>query len=397
LGSGGIFYVGMRLPFLVGAVLVASAADTLAADWSAHYQFSQGVEANNNRALSPKPTGETYEFVTRLMFDTVAKLPTLRFEAYGDVSYRDLAGPGRPDSTAPMDNGLGFKVEKLDKLTKYFWAGSWRRQDATSAQAEDTGLVFVRGDINTYVMEGGFSQPLSPRDSMLWSVRGTSVDFTSVTGDPYVDIKTTGTWVRRLNPTTQMNSSVQLEWVARDDLANSESMIARAMTGLEYQVTKRLTAKGSIGVGYVNSTRDGNLLVPTVSESTAGWLADLLLTYRPFHATTLSFFATQSMAPNVVGQIDKRTSVGLSLRHVINPSSELLFSGDFSHQELLYSTLTHPSSADLFKATVTYGYRLSPEWQTRLSYRFAQREDDVDSAHSNSVFLSLVRDVTILP
>lgn len=387
----------MRLPFLAGAVLVALGTSALAGDWSAHYQFSQGIDANDNRALSPHPPGETYELVTRLLFDTVTKLPTLRFEAYGDISYRELAGPGRTDSTAPMDNSLGLKVEKLDKLTKYFWAGSWRRQDATSAQVEDTGLAFVRGEINTYVMEGGFSRPLSPRDTMLWSVRGTSVDFTSVTGTPYVDITTTGTWARRLDPSTQMNSSVQFEWVGRDDLANSETMIATAMTGFERQVTKRLTAKASIGVGYVSSTQDDNVLAPAISDSTAGWLADLLLTYRPFHATTLSFFASESMAPNVVGQIAKRTSVGLGVRHIINPSSELSFATDLSHQELLYNSLTNTSSVDLFRASVTYGYRLTPEWQTRLSYRFAQRQDDVDDARSNSIFLSLVRDVTILP
>jgi hypothetical protein len=103
------------------------------------------------------------------------------------------------------------------------------------------------------------------------------------------------------------------------------------------------------------------------------------------------------MAPNVVGQIAKRTSVGLGVRHIINPSSELSFATDLSHQELLYNSLTNTSSVDLFRASVTYGYRLTPEWQTRLSYRFAQRQDDVDDARSNSIFLSLVRDVTILP
>jgi hypothetical protein len=383
---------------LSGICLISFSTVSFAADWSATTRFSQSVEANDNRPLTSPPAKETYEFASQLMLSTIARLPGMRFEADADVSYRTLAGPGSGDSTSPIDNGVRLRAEKVDKLTKYYLQGVWRRQDATTAQIADSGIVIANGDINTYSVEAGLSRIVSPVDTLTWSVIGKSVDITgSSTASPFVDTTGTGTWTRHLNPTTDVFALAQTEWIARDDTAHTDTLFARALIGLDARLTKQLTFKGSVGAGLQRTDQDQPSVpsAPRPTGQSETWLADVQFTYRPLSETELSFYGARSISPSVIGEIEQRTTIGMGVRQGINHSSYLSLSSEFSRQISL-DGLTY-DNADVFRATVLYGYRLSPEWQAQLSYRYLHRSDDTVTAHSNAVFLSAVREVTILP
>jgi hypothetical protein len=382
----------------VAVWLTAAVPSALATDWSAKARFSQSVEANDNRGLKPNSPGETYEFGSQLMLSTIARMVGMRIEADADVSYRALEGPGADATSAPTDNGARVKIEKLEELTKYFLAGSVRRQDATSAQIADSGVVVANGDITTYALSAGLTRALTPLDSLTWSVQWKSVDFTSsITASPYDDVTLTSAWTRRLTPTTSLIASAQLEWLMRDDPAVPETLFARSMLGLESKLSPQLTLKGSVGAGLSRTNREAVVPPPASepAEVSASWLADLQLIYRPTQTTEVSVGAYRTMAPSVVGEAQQRTTVGASLRQEINPASYLLLLGELNHQNSLdgldYGTL------DYFRASVTYGYRLTQDWQAQLSYRYTERDDDIGSAHSNAFFVSAVREMTVLP
>ena len=199
-GGGVVSIRGML--FLAGICVGAAASSAFAADWSARTEFRQSAEISDNRALLSPPSGETYGSISQLIFNAVARYPALTFGFDADISYRTLTGPGADDNSSPMDNGVRARIEKLDRLTRYFLIGSWRRQDATSAQMEDTGLTFVKGAINTYALEAGLERQVAPLDKVLWSVRGVAADFDSPTASSYTDVTTTGLWTHRLNPLT---------------------------------------------------------------------------------------------------------------------------------------------------------------------------------------------------
>ena len=388
----------LRKGFLLsGAFLFTSVTVAAAGDWSASTRFSQSVEANDNRPLTSPPARETYEFASQLMLSTIARLPGWRLEAGADVSYRTLAGPGADESTSPIDNGVRLRAEKIDKLTKYYLGAAWRRQDATSAQIADSGIVIANGDINTYIVDAGLSRIVSPIDTVTWSVTGKSVDITSSTASSFVDTTSTAAWTRHLNPTTDVFALAQTEWIARDDLANTDTLFARAMIGLDARLTKQLSFKGSVGAGLQKTDQDQPTVPPSPIATThsASWLADVQFAYRPLRDTQLSLYGVRSISPSVIGEIEQRTAVGVGLRQEINHSSYLSLSSEFSRQTSL-DGLTY-DNADVFRASALYGYRLSPEWQAQIAYRFLNRSDDTGSAHSNAVFLSAVREVTILP
>src|SRR5262245_50478392 len=192
-----------RWGILLSAIwMMASITSASAGDWSATTRFSQSVEANDNRPLTSPPAKETYEFASQLMLSTIARLPGWRFQADADVSYRTITGPGADDSTSPFDNGVRLRAEKLEHLTKYYLGAAWRRQDATSAQIADSGIVIANGDINTYTIDAGLSRIVSPTDTVTWSITGRSVDFSSSTASNFVDTTSTSVWTRHLNPTT---------------------------------------------------------------------------------------------------------------------------------------------------------------------------------------------------
>jgi hypothetical protein len=380
----------------VGLCCALWAPNAIAADWSAKVQFRESAEANDNRALRNNSPGETYEFASEVFMSTVARLPGMRIEANADLSYRALTGPGADDFATPLNNGASIRIEKLDSLTKYYLTGSWRLQDAVSAQVADTGVVVAKGDISTYTLDAGLQRRVSPLDSIAWSVRGTSVDvdFTVLGAVPYVGLTTTGAWIRRLNPTTDLTTSVEFEFMDRDAPGNPQTIFMRAMVGVDSQLTRRLTLKAAAGAGAHRTDVD-DALNPQVIETSASWLGDLQLIYRPLAGTQLSVFAAHSIAPNVVGDVQNRTSAGVRVRQEINRSSDLLLYGAFDHAKSLDGV--DFGTADYFRASVTYGYRLTPDWRAELSYRFAHRTDDAGDASSNAIFLSAVRDWTLLP
>ena len=100
-------------------------------------------------------------------------------------------------------------------------------------------------------------------------------------------------------------------------------------------------------------------------------------------------------SPDAIGEIQQRSTVSATVRQTINHSSYLLLAGDFNRQSSLDGL--NYGTADLWRASVSYGYRLTQEWNAQLAYKFSERVDDNGPAHSNAVLLSATRNVTILP
>jgi hypothetical protein len=379
-----------------------AAPGALAADWSAKTRFNQDFETSDNRALFPDSAGATYLLTSRLRLDAMALLPTMSFEFNADVSYQNLSGPGADQNASPTDNSLGFKFEnKFDNLTTYHLGGYWQRQDATSAQLADTGIVIVPGDINTYVLEGGLDRRLGPWDELRWSTRGTLVDFNESPGTNFSDFLTTAAWVNHVSRTSQLVTSLQFEWVQQEDPASTEALIGRLQTGVETVLSPYMTFKGSIGVGVQETSQDtaaatATALDPFESGMDADGLVDLQLTYLPTESTQLLLSASHWSGPNVIGQVESRTIFGVALRQAINHLSNLWLRSEYTGQ-LPIAGIFDDGDTNYVRASATYDYRLSPDWIAQLSYRFAHRNDDDGSANSNTVFFSAVYESTILP
>src|SRR5256885_3059885 len=139
--------------------------------------MGQSVEFNDNRDLSAKSRGDTYSFISSLMFDAVVRAPTMKFAATVDLSYLTFTGPGADLLTDALNHGVRASIESKEKLTTYNLGGSWSRRDASTVQIEDIGFATVNSKVDTYVAEGGARRELSPQASIGWASRINAIQF----------------------------------------------------------------------------------------------------------------------------------------------------------------------------------------------------------------------------
>jgi hypothetical protein len=394
-----------RLGVLLSAVTIVGmifliAPSARAGDWSARTRLLESVEASDNRALDPDPAGNTYLFTSQLMVDAITRMQTMSLEFNADLSYQNLTGPGSDQNASPMDNTVNVRFEnRLADTLSYDVAGRWQRRDATTAQLDDTGIVIIGGDINTYVLQAGINRQINPRDAVRWQSVGTVVDFTSDAAASFTDLVSSANWMHRLTPRANLTTDVGVEWLARDNPASGDTFIARATYGLETPISADLAFKGSLGASFHTTDQEAALGLSPASEqeSSVDGLADLNLIFRPLPTTEFVFRAAHWTGPNVLGEIESRTVVGASMRRNINQLSSLWLATDYTGQIPIIG-LFDDGDASYVRASIGYDYRLTADWIAQASYKYAYRTDqDLGSADSNTLFLSAVYEATILP
>ena len=394
----------------LGLSLDASLSGASAIDLELKSQAGQSVEFNDNRDLAPKSKGNTYTFLSSLMFDAVARTPTTKFAATVDLSYRAFTGPGAEQLLDALDHGVRASMETREKLTTYNLAGSWTRRDASTVQIEDIGFATVHGHVDTYVAEGGARRDLTPEESIGWATRVTTIQFSSQgatsRGTNSLSVVSTADWKRQLDVLTDVTSALQFEWQNLDNLFGTNNFIWRPTVGVQHRLTKQLTMKVSGGAAITTTTQDMTSLIPPTitlprSGTQAGWIADLLLVYK-VKTAEVSFLAGRSVAPSALGDLQERSTVSLTYQQDINAVSTLSLSGMFTRikappgsNAILLDPAFIGSAADVYTATVGYDYKLARDWNARLTYRFTHRKTDTNSANSNAIMLAVKHDMTI--
>jgi opacity protein-like surface antigen len=399
-----------------------------AADITITGNASQTVDGSNNYFLSQSPSGPTVRSLSALNLDFLARMPTTVYDLKTNYSYYQYYGPGAADTGlrngAPL--GAAFSVvHTADPLTKYNFGASWQRADITAAQLLESGTSTVNGSSDTYTANAGVTHDFSRTDSVSWSAQTSTVSFSAPNQTPYVDVTTTGSWNHRLSPTTTFINALTLDYNAQDDAAGDRRLFWTATTGLQSQLTKRLSINGTIGMNFINAWQKNGALsavaapdpnaaptgfVPLQPGAGHGWLGNVGLTYQLLKSTQVSLTAAQSTTPTVFGSLQQSQTIGFNLAHNINSMSNLAVSAQFSvntqsgnSSNLLdgsASSASGGSTSDLFTASATYGYRLTRELRTSLSYTYTQVSGNIGTSgllKSNAVLVSLTRDFTVLP
>jgi hypothetical protein len=391
--------------------LDASVSGARAGDLVLKSQMGQSVEFNDNRDLSPKSKGETYSFLSSLMFDAVVRTPTMKFSGNVDLSYLSFAGPGADLLTDALNHGVRASLESREKVTTYSLGGSWTRRDASTVQIEDIGFATVHSKVDTYVAEGGMRRELSPQESIGWASRVTAIQFssqnTSSQTPDSLSIVNTADWRRQLSPLTDVTTAVQFEWQSLDNASGTNNFIWRPTVGVQHRLTKELTLKVSGGAVMTTTTQDVTTPIPPAttplpSGTRFGWLGDALLVYK-LKTTEFSFFAARSVAPSALGDLQERSTVSVSYRQSINAYSSLSLTGAFSHitappgsnSILLDQPAFTGNAVDVYTASIGYSYNLARDWTAQLTYRFTHRQAESNRANSNAIIVSVKHDVTL--
>lgn len=396
---------------IIGVSVCASGAR--AADVSAKGNVTETLEASNNYFLLNAPSGATLKSLTAGTLDVLALTPSTSYLLNTNLSYYKYFGPGAVDTepTWGTPASATFTVNHATKLDLFNFAASWTRADTQTTQLAQTGVASGHGSINTFAVNGGVTHDLGRIDSISWTAQASKVEFTDPAQFPYIDVVTTVAWNHDVSPTTKLNNFVSFDWFSEDDPNQSQRLFWKFMTGLDSKLSPRLTFTGHVGWGFVNSYQTANVqsiipiglpgvtpFVPQVGAANS-ILADATLSYQLFKTTKVSLTAAQAVFPTTFGQLQKSDTVGFNLTHDINQRSNLSFSANFAFIPATTGNSAfsgQSGDSDFFSASINYGYRLTREWRTNLSYTFHERIDDTGIARSSTVLFSLSRDFTLL-
>ena len=385
---------------LASLSLGAFASAAYAADVAIKGNFSETLDGSNNYFLSNSPSGTTFKSLSAVNLDVLARTPDTRLLLNTNLGYYNYFGPGAADTspTTGVPLGTSFQIDHTTELDRYNFAMSWHRAAVATTQLAESGVVTAQGFVDSYRAGGSITHDLSRTDSLIWSVQGTKTTFTGSAQAPYTDLSTTGGWIHQFNPRNTLTTSVTFDWFNQDDSANSQRIFWQIMTSLRSQLSSRLTFTGSVGALSSNSYEKNPqpVISPTSIQQggvTQGALASAIITYQLLKSTTVSFAAAQSIVPTTLGPLQKISTVGSTLNYTINSWSDLSFSTQFSH---ISDSAFVGGASDLFSAQVSYGYRLTRDWRTNLSYTYRNRDDVTGVASSSTILARLTYDFSLL-
>jgi hypothetical protein len=385
----------------------ALATSAFAADVSINGSVNQTLEASDNYFLNTNPSGVTAKSTTGGRLDFLARTPTTSYLLDTNFSYFKYFGPGA-DQTSPTwgtPASANFTINHLTELDRYNFAASWSRSDAAVTQLTQSGIATARGSINTYNINGGVTHDLGRNDTISLSAVASSVSFSDPTQTPYKDVSPTIFWNHNVSQTTTWTNSVNFDWFSQDNAANSQRLMWRFTSGVQSQLSPRLSVHGDIGWVFANAYENGaasttTTFIPGVTPfqplvgAGNGWFGDVGLSYRLLKDTSVSLTAAHAIIPLFTGQLQLSETLGAMLSHEINQSSSWsVFTS--------YAQSTTPGqvgqsgggASDFFAAGINYNYRLSREWRTNMSYTF---RENVGQAKSSTILFSLARDFTLM-
>ena len=105
-------------------------------------------------------------------------------------------------------------------------------------------------------------------DTISWTADWNTVSFTDPTQIPYNDVNSTILWAHTFSPTTTFTNSINFDWFSQDNAANSQRLLWRFTSGVQSQLTPRLTFNGQIGLIFANAYQNGNAQSTSVTYLT---------------------------------------------------------------------------------------------------------------------------------
>jgi hypothetical protein len=412
-----------RTILAVSACLSVSPA--CAANWSLSSTLSETVELNDNPFLRAVAAGALSSY-SNILANATARTPRSLFTFNGNVGYQKYWGPGVEGvQSENLTGGVNLHYETIGKnnADRQYLDASWRRSSAAFALLGQLGIVTnTRGFVDATTVGGGIDRSLTARDTISLSARSTYTSYDPGTGGiPFIDTVASGTWRHRVNSIASLSASSDAEFLHYDNALNTDIMILRETAGIDAALSPLLSFRGNAGIAYVQVEGGSPAFSPLPqsptaagSGSVAGFIGNMVLTYKMFPDTTLAFTGIRSVSPSTVGSLIQLTSFGAGLTYNINSRQTLSLLADASR------TTSVGTTGDFLSAGITYSYLLTREWTAQLSYRHLHRLPTTGSssagfivdplsgipipivsgtgaAASNSLMMVVSRSINILP
>jgi hypothetical protein len=382
---------------LVAVVLSASAGPVLASGWSANgffrQQFGLTLESGGDNDDLPAST-------TSLGVTIANQTPTTLFSISPGVVLT-IADRSDNQDTFRVNPSLGAQfTHNAPRLSLSGSASvipqfrSDRQFDSVFVEDPDTGQTLPATEIRNVdpleiVSSGrlGANYQLTPRSSLNTSIFFRRIDYSGERGtlEPSTTVGASAGVSRTLDSRTSGSVSVTARRFMSEDEDQGDSNSVSLSVGASRQLSPRLNGRVSLGVTGVDDD-DG---------FDTGFTGGVSGQYR-FGDATVTAGLRQSVDQNDDGVVESITAANAGVSYRVNERSSLGFSAGYSRSEPFAAD--NATSTDALTLGARYGFRLTANWATSLSYGLraeSDNGDDADVSHRFSVSFS--RNFDFLP
>lgn len=370
-----------------------------AGDWSIESRISEQVDFFDNYGLDLDPNGYVIASTTDFYSDFNYLGHDQEFNLIGDIVARGYVGPGSDDLSNNLSPRLEANYHKWGKRTDISLGSYIAREyipalqqaDIVDPSAPSTATTRYSFGVNSTV-----AYKVSARNTVKFSNSASWLQYTE-SGDDRRTLDSSLSFSRRLTKRTDGDLSVGVNWMTAQDEAETEQLIYRVRGGLSSKLSKRTNASFGAGVNLLNTEKTDLLApgLPRTSSSKLGFLADAAINYQ-LKTLSIALSASYGLQPGVLGDLQNRAVLSLSVNKQINERSSLVFIATAQASENVDDT---GDSGKVYGLSVgpTYTLALTDEWDFHAGYRYSLKDRQEGTATSNNVFISLSRDFVAQP
>lgn len=398
----------MKIPIsaiAIGTCLMPAAA--WAVDWSVQSTATETIELNDNQFLATSPSGGTVSSFSSISEKAEARTPTTKFDFTSDASYRKYWGPGA--AGLPLTDNLAYGFNAHYELAgknapdRTWVEADFKQQNSAFALLNELGILAnITGAIDRLTFSGGLDHSLTAHDTVSLFASSTKTSYEpGNAGTAFQDTNANAIWRRRLTSLTSFTVSSGAEWLSYSNAFNSNVLILRNQAGIDTTLTPLLSVHGSAGAAYVKTINgigsatalpSGSFVLASVGHgdvavleppgiveivplpgspvaiqtASIGFVGDLLVTYKPVKATTVTLAASQTIGPSLVGSLFQLSTVRASVLQNINAASSITVAADISRS-------TAGTVTDFASGSVSYNYLWTRAWTASVTYRYLHR------------------------
>ncbi len=362
---------------------LAVSGPALATDWSLKFGASESITLDDNLDLTEfdRDAGLTSSTAVDLNLLGVGK--TYKMGLAPRVSVSKTFFSEEPDDWSYFPSGT-LLLSTWTKLTTYDLVASVARSEANSNDLVEDVITTDEGDALTYAVTGTVTHKVNRRNTVSWANSATLVDYTLPSDDlvPSLTLRTSATWSREMSELVSGNLTASAEFYDPDSPTVDERLLYRFTPGFKARLSKRLSVAGAVGV-VVLDPEEGGLTADMIFNASADY---------KLKTTSYSLSASRDLSPDDDGSLNDRYSTRLAVSHQVNDLTTVGLSATYAFQ-----TDAEGAKSNALTVSPTLSYQLSQDWTSSLSYRFIQTEDDIETAHSNAVTLTLSYGTFLLP
>lgn len=407
--------VGLGVAALMQAGSLSAAEWALAADVDQRFEAdsnfrlaedSEGAIVGSTSSIDLRLTGETKR--TRWNVSTGARVSV--FGGEGDDTGLDRSDPrvsggvvhrGKDYTANVAFNFLRtsvafaqFGLAPLPEGAVPLPGGAVLLPDGTVSPSEEfTTISNEDATLNRFNARGGVTYSLDPRNRVSASAFGSLTRYSGDSGElvPNTNYGANVAWERDLTKRTEGALTLGLQRFTADDVTDTESLTFTATGGFDTELTPRLSFGLDAGLSLVDFRQDP----PGSDDKSVHFAGGLRLNWASAD-TRFSLTASQSVEPSSLGELQSRSTVGLSVTHSINRRSDLALVSSFSRQVSAGGDVGLDEDRNLFVLGPTYGIDLTSRWRLSTGYRLRLSDQEDGLATSHNVFVSFSRSFDLI-